>query len=426
MLQLPGWGLTPHPGKQNGGTGVGMDVQLLSSPIRIGNKLAPNRIVIHPVEGNNGDSSGNPTERTIERYRKLAEGGAGVIFSEALTISYTSRARKNQLLIAEKTAKGLERLVKAVREVNGKSLFLFQLDHAGRLGDALLSKVVSIYQTGEPRIHVLTEDEIEEIGSTFVKAAVIASHAGVDGIDIKHAHGFLCGEMLRPANARADRFGGSFENRTRFVREMARKMRAAVGDSFLLGVRVSAYEGIPGGLGTAGPAEVIEDLRELIALSKMIEEIGMNYVSVSAGSADANLEILLPTDKYPEGTFRHFGWTKAVKRAVGIPVIGSGYSYLRDGKNNLKEPDPSRKSFIYWAEKNLRDGNVDLVGIGRQSLADPLFPKKILSDEIHLVNFCTACGGCGILLGAQEEAGCTVYDDYYGKLLRRIKKRSKT
>jgi 2,4-dienoyl-CoA reductase-like NADH-dependent reductase (Old Yellow Enzyme family) len=207
---------------------------------------------------------------------------------------------------------------------------------------------------------------------------------------------------------------------------MTGKIRAAVGDSFLLGVRVSAYEGIRGGCGTAGPDEVIEDLREPIALSKMIEEIRMDYVSVSGGSADANLEILLPTDKYPEGTFRHFGWAKAIKKAVSIPVIGSGYSYLRDGENSLKEPDPSKKSFIYWAEKNLRDGNVDLVGIGRQSLADPLFPKKILSgDEIHSVHFCTACGGCGMLLGAQEEAGCTVYDDYYRKLLRAVKKESK-
>jgi hypothetical protein len=107
---------------------------------------------------------------------------------------------------------------------------------------------------------------------------------------------------------------------------------------------------------------------------------------------------------------------------VGIPVIGSGYSYLRDGKNDLKNPDPSKKSFLYWAEKNLKDGSVDLVGIGRQSLADPLFVKKILSGNIDQINFCTACGGCSILLKSQEEVGCTIYNQYYKEVLRKVKK----
>ncbi len=92
------------------------------------------------------------------------------------------------------------------------------------------------------------------------------------------------------------------------------------------------------------------------------------------------------------------------------------------GKNDLKEPDPSKKSFVYWAEKNLTDGNVDLVGIGRQSLADPLFAKKILSGEIDQVNFCIACGGCSTLLRSQKTVGCTVYDDYYKEVLKQARK----
>jgi 2,4-dienoyl-CoA reductase-like NADH-dependent reductase (Old Yellow Enzyme family) len=107
---------------------------------------------------------------------------------------------------------------------------------------------------------------------------------------------------------------------------------------------------------------------------------------------------------------------------VRIPVIGSGYSYLRDGKNDLKEPNASKKNFIYWTEKNLRGGYVDLVGIGRQSLADPLFAKKILSGEVAKVNFCTACGGCSVLLRSQAEVGCTVYNDYYKEVLKKVRK----
>ncbi len=403
-----------------------MNTEMLSSSIRIGNKSAPNRIVNQPMECNDGDSSGNPTPLTFQRYRELAEGGAGIIIIESLTISYKSRARKNQLKIAEDTARGLERLVKEMREINDRSLILFQINHSGRLSQPAFSKVVSVYRTEDPGIHQLTEEEIDDIGSRFSKAAVIAKEVGADGIDFKHCHGYLCGEMIRPANTRPYQYGGTFENRTRFFRETTQKIIEAVGDeSFLIGARFSTYEGIPGGFGTGGPQEVIEDLSEPIAFAKMLEEAGMHYVNVSAGIPPVTPEIVRATKNFPEGVYRQFGWAKAVKNRVKFPVIGSGYSYLRDGKNGLKEPDPAKKNFIYWAEKNLRDGHVDLVGIGRQSLADRLFARKILAGETSSINFCTACGGCSILLRSQKQVGCTIYHDYYRKVLRQAKKEVK-
>ena len=396
---------------------------MLSSPIQIGKKIVANRIVIQPMECNDGDAQGHPTKLTFERYRNLAEGGAGIIIVESLTLSYESRAREHQLKISEETAKGLERLVREMREVNPKPLILFQVNHSGRISGAAFSKVVSLYPTGDPNVHLLTEKEIEEIGEKFVKASVIAKQVGADGIDFKHCHGYLCGEMLRPANTRPDPYGGSFENRTRFFRDTTEKIKKAIGkENFLLGVRYSFYEGIPGGFGTAGPEEVAEDLFEPLRFARMVEEMGMDFINVSAGIPAMTPEIVRPTKSFPEGVYRHFGWAKAVKRLVGIPVIGSGYSYLRDGKNDLKNPDTSKKSFLYWAEKNLKDGSVDLVGIGRQSLADPLFAKKILSGNIDQINFCTACGGCSILLKSQEEVGCTIYNKYYREVLRKVKK----
>ncbi len=403
-----------------------MNVEMLSSPIRIGSRVAPNRIVNQPMECNDGDASGNPTELTFRRYRSLAEGGAGIIFVESLTLSYESRARKNQLKIGEDTATRLEKLVKEMRQRNSESLILIQINHSGQLSQEAFSKVVSPYPTGDPSIHVLTEREIDDIGTQFAKAALISKQVGADGIDFKQCHGYLGGEIMRPANTREDQYGETFENRTRFFRETTEKTKKAVGDdSFLTGVRYSFYEGIPGGFGTTGPREVIEDFSEPLAFAKMVEEMGMDYINVSAGIPPITPEIVRPSKDFPEGVYRHFGWTKAVKNLLEIPVIGSGYSYLRDGKNNLKEPDPPKKSFTYWAEKNLKDGLVDLVGIGRQSYADPLFVKKILSGEIHSIDFCTACGGCSILLRSQRQVGCTVYDDYYRKVLRRVKRGGK-
>jgi 2,4-dienoyl-CoA reductase-like NADH-dependent reductase (Old Yellow Enzyme family) len=398
-----------------------MHAEMISKPIPVGKKTAPNRIVFQPMECNDADASGDPSELSIKRYRRFAEGGAGIIFTESVTLTSASRARKSQMAITEKNAAGLARLVKAMREVNSESLILFQLNQSGRLSEVAFSKVISVYPTGDPDIHVLTEEEIEEIGDNFVKAAVIAKQVGADGIDFKHCHGYVCTEMIQPANTRQDRYGGSFENRTRFFRETTRKMKAALKDDhFLLGMRFNAYDGVTGGFGTAGPEEVIEDLTEPVAFAKMMEAEGMHYINVSAGIAGS--EITQPSKKYPEGMYRLFGWAETIKKAVSIPVIGSGYSSLRDGRNGLPETDLAKKSFLYWAEKNLRDGKVDLVGVGRQSLADPLFPKKIIAGELGSIDYCTICDRCLELMFAQKVVGCAVHDKYYRELYREIKK----
>ena len=102
-------------------------------------------------------------------------------------------------------------------------------------------------------------------------------------------------------------------------------------------------------------------------------------------------------------------------------MVGAGYTYLGSGRNNLAGGDASRKSLLYWAEKNIADGNVDFVGLGRQAIADPLFPKKALAGQTKSIHFCKpACGGCGALLGAQENTGCVVYDDHYRKIKQRL------
>jgi 2,4-dienoyl-CoA reductase-like NADH-dependent reductase (Old Yellow Enzyme family) len=401
-------------------------MKILSSPIQIGNRQAPNRIVNQPMECNDADEKGCPSELTFDRYRRLAEGGAGIIIIEALTISQESRARKNQLGIYPETAKALEKMIREMRTVNPEPLILMQITHSGRQSGAGFSRVVSAFPSGDPKIHVLTEKEIEEIEDGFVQAASIAEGVGADGIDFKQCHGYFCSEILRPANTRPDRFGGSFENRSRFLRETVGKIKKTIrSKSFILGARFSIYEGIPGGFGTSGPGEVIEDLTEPMEFARLMENLGFHYINVTAGIPTITPEIVRPTKAYPEGVYRHFGWAKVIKQVVHIPVIGSGYTYLGDGKNNLKEPDPAKKSFQYWAERNLEKGLCDLVGIGRQSFADPLFAKKILAGKNSEIHYCIACGGCSILLRSQAQTGCAAYSDFYKGLLKEVQKAAK-
>ena len=196
--------------------------EILGEPIKIGTKIAPNRIVAQPMECNNADGDGNPTDLTFERYRRLAEGRAGILTVEALTIAHESRARKNQLEITEKNAPGLAKLVETIRAIDPDTLIVFQINHSGNISNRNFSRAVSPYPTGDPDVYILTDDDLEEIKDQFVNAARIAHDVGADGIDFKMCHGYLLGQLLRPANTREGRYGGSFENRTRFFVETSK------------------------------------------------------------------------------------------------------------------------------------------------------------------------------------------------------------
>lgn len=397
-----------------------MNIEHLSRPIKIGARTAPNRIVYQPTESNNCDGNGTVTEFTFKKYRQNAAGRPGILHIESIDVTKNTQARSNRMLIMEENMGELAKLVEEIREINLETLIIFQLSHAGRLSDPRFKPGYSVYDAGDG-VRVMTTDEIHATREEFIQAAVRAEQAGADGIDFKQAHGFIGDDFLHPANQREDGYGGSFENRTRFFRETYNGMRDRLKrDDFIIGSRLSPYEGIPGGFGTSSPDGMTEDLAEPIRFARLMEEEGIDFINVSGGYASANLELLLPTDIYPEGVFRHFGWTKMVKHSVSIPVIGSGYSYLKDGNTAIFGSDASVKSLLYWGERNIAEGNTDMVGIGRQAIADPGFADKVFSGRANEIDWCTTCSGCGILLGNNLRVGCTVHHKEYALLLKTI------
>ena len=150
-----------------------MNLDILSTPIQIGKKTAPNRLVNHPMECNDSDDNGNPTDLTFDRYRQLASGGAGMITVESLSISPRSRARKNQLEITERNAEALAKLVKEMREINDQSLIIFQINHSGNVSNGSFSEVVSYYPTGNPEIKILSDEDVEEIKSNHALMKIL-------------------------------------------------------------------------------------------------------------------------------------------------------------------------------------------------------------------------------------------------------------
>ena len=398
-----------------------MKAENLNKSIRIGTKIAPSRIVYQPTESNNCEKNGMPTKSTFKKYEEIAYGAPGIIHIESIDVTRETQARSNRMVLVEETLPGFKELVSRIRKINSDSLIIFQLSHAGRLSDPVFKPPVAVYSRFGESLPILTTEEVRQARDEFVSCAVLAWKAGADGVDFKQAHGFLGDDFLHPANNRNDQYGGSFENRTRFFRETYAQMRNKIPDSdFLIGSRISPFEGIPGGCGTLDVDGIVEDLTEMKKFVKIMEKDGLNFINVSAGYAAANLELLLPSDQYPEGVPRLFGWTRIIKEAVGIPVIGSGYSYLRDGINNLYGNDPQKKSLVYYAEKNIEKGYVDLIGIGRQSIADPLFAKKILEHRMDEIQWCQTCGGCGALLGNNKPIGCTVYEPEFTRILELV------
>ena len=226
------------------------------------------------------------------------EGRAGLVSLEAITVTKESRSRDNQLAIMAENAEPLKKFVKEVKAVNPESLFIFQLTHSGELSHPDFSRRVTVKPLYGYGGDLLEEEDLDRIMDEFVLAAKITHDAGADGVDLKLCHGYLGSQILRPYNDRKWKYGGSWENRSRFAFELTERIAREVNDpNFLIGSKVSAWEGFPGGFGTEGPDSPIIDLEEPIKLLKGLEERGAQYFIQSAGSPSITIS-LTQADKY--------------------------------------------------------------------------------------------------------------------------------
>jgi 2,4-dienoyl-CoA reductase-like NADH-dependent reductase (Old Yellow Enzyme family) len=272
---------------------------------------------------------------------------------------------------------------------------------------------------------VLSEEDIERIVRQFVVSAKIAYDCGADGVDVKLCHGYLGSQLLRPYNDRKWKYGGSWENRTRFAYTIYERISQEINDArFIVGSKVSVWEGFPGGQGSAGPDTPIMDLTESIDLVRGLEARGAKFIIVSAGSPSITLALSQPDKRIPDDVYLHFGFQKTVSDALKpeTAVIGSAYSVLGNGYNKLSALDREKRTLLYWARKNLRDGVCDMIALGRQSLADSLLPKKLRDGREDEIHWCTACDHCIELLIRQRNVGCATHDKEYALAFQAIRK----
>lgn len=398
--------------------------EILLSPIKIGTKACENRFFSQAMECSDADLDGNPSDLTYRRYENLFKGEAGMVSLEAITITDKNRSRLNQLFIMPQNLPALTRFVERLREINPKTIFIYQLTHSGELSNPKFSKRLSVKSLPGFDADVFTEDEFDKIMDDFVLAAKIAYDSGADGIDMKFCHGYLGSQILRPYNTRKWKYGGKWENRRQFAFDLYERIQKAVPDkNFLIGSKISVWEGFPGGFGTAGPDTPVIDLTEPIDLIKGLEERGAQYFIQSAGSPSITISLTQADKNHPYFAYLHQYFAKVFRDNLKkeTVVIGSNYSVF--GKaNKLYAVAPEDSALLAYGAQNIARGYTDMIALGRQSLADPLLPLKVRENREAEINSCTACDNCLELLIQQSPIGCCTYNKFYTEILVKTRK----
>ncbi len=358
----------------------------LFEPIRIGPLELKNRMVMAPMATHYADESGAVTERLKNYYAERARGGVGLIIIESGYIHPLGRGGLKRLgLHDDQLIPGLKELVDLVHTEGAR--ICSQLHHAGRqinvkATNGMYPVSASSIPAGMEGIvpRTLKIGEIEELIEAFGQAARRSLQAGFDAILLHAAHGYLIHQFLSPlANTRQDRYGGNFNRRLRFLKEVVHRCREVAGKEFPLMVRISASEFIPGGI----------TLRDGQKIAQHLEKWGVKAIHVSGGTHDTQ-EMEIQPMAIPRGCLVPLA--EGVKKVVRIPVATVG-----------RIVDPQ------MAEEILQAGKADLITLGRALLADPEFPKKTQEGRLEDIRPCIGClQGCRDHLYQGQPITCLV------------------
>jgi NADPH2 dehydrogenase len=439
---------------ENSGIDLAFDTELLppdSSPFNHkielkSGKTIGNSLCILPMEGWDGTTDGKPTHFTKNRWVKFAVSGAKLLFGcEAVAVCPEGRANPNQLYMSDENFEEFVNLRQLIinkhQEKFGRTDDLvigLQLTHSGRFckpnsTKKFESKTLYEHPFLDKKFHVnpaeqiLSDDEIDAIIEMYIDAAIKAQKAGYDFVDIKHCHGYLGHEFLSAVD-REGKYGGSFENRTRFLRNIVEGIKKAA-PGLEMGIRLSAADLVPFKKGDedAGIPEEFEgkypysfgsdgykiDLSETKAFLQLAQDLGIQLICLTVGSPYYNPHLTRPalfpaSDAYlpPEdplaGVKRHIDITAELKKAFPeMVIIGSGYTYLQEWLPNV-------------GQYVLRNKMADLIGFGRMVLSYPTMPDDMSKGNVmerklicRTFSDCTTAPRNGLL------SGCFPLDPYY-------------
>lgn len=337
----------------------------LFNPIKIGTLTIKNRFVMPPMLSDLDMGDHYMTDRAVSYYERRAKGGFGLLITEYLCVDKSGLGCPQQIGIwSDDFLPGLKKLTYAVHHNDAK--IFAQLHHQG-----VLAAVDDIQQTpvgpspicspsAVQKVRALSKKEIVQLVEKFAQAARRAKSAGFDGVEVHAAHGYLIGQFLSPFfNKRQDEFGGSYQGRFRFCEEILKRIKELCGSEYPISVRISSDEFLESGITP----------HDFTIYAMLIEQAGADCIHVSTGGAGGN--VVTPYFMRPGFNIDNI---RRVKESVSIPVIGVG---------RINEPA--------LADTFIKQGHLDLVSLGRESLSDPDFPNKAQSGREKEIIPCVAC-----------------------------------
>ncbi len=394
----------------------------LFEPLAIGGKKLPNRFAIQPMEGFDSEATGAPGTFTLRRYKRYSAGGSGLIWFEATCVCEAGKSNPRQMTLTKHSLPAIRELVEQTRETaikNWKSdpYLVLQITHSGRYAKPSgkpLRKAACfnpyLDKTGEGLVYY-SDRELEDLIEVFLEAIDLTIEAGFDGVDIKACHGYLIHELLSAFNREDSKFGGSLENRTRFLLDVldGAKKRSSKID---LAVRLNAADGVPYpfGFGMSKNGSEEFDLTEPKMLIRELVRRGVKVLNVTAGIPYYCPQIVRPfnmpvkgaspPDEHPlQGVTRMLDITAEIQREFDAPpVVGSAYSWLRQFYPNVGAAALSRNM-------------ASVIGLGRMSFAYPDAPKDLMErGKLNPSKCCTGCSKCTELMKNGRKTGCVVRD----------------
>jgi 2,4-dienoyl-CoA reductase (NADPH2) len=341
----------------------------LFSPITINKTVIKNRIT-YPALGLLYTYDGTLNDKYFNFFAERARGGAGIVTVGPVGFDIVGSGKVILLIDSDDKIPDFMKLTSLLKKEGARSWI--QLFHAGAYSYSKFlggpdpiapSPIYSQYSKLVPR--EMTIDDIRETQEGFVDAALRAKEAGFDGVEIIASAGYLITQFLSPLkNQRADEYGGSFENRSRFPREILEMMRKKIGPDYPISIRMAGSDFVEGS-NTSG---------ETPEIAKVYERAGVNLISVTGGWHEAHVP-QLPMDA-PRSVYSYLALN--VKRAVSVPVSAS---------NRITDP--------FSAEQLIKDGYCDIVNLARILIADPYWPKKAEEGLVEEIRPCVACNqGC--------------------------------
>jgi len=374
------------------------DYLTLSKPLIIDKKTIHNRIVYQPMECGDSSHDGSPTERTIDRYKKFAAGGAGIIWVEAVAVLPEARSNPGQLYLHKDNLPAFQKLVEQVQsesqKINKRDAYIvIQLTHTGRYSHPEGSSAPVIAQH-KPYIEtnmkpnendIISDNELKYFEEIMGKASALSEKAGFDAVEVKCCHGYLVSEMLT-AYERPGLYGGSFENRTRLITNCLKSAQANTTSSFTITSRMNLYDGCPHPWGFGAKDDNTPDMKETLMLVDIMHKNGVKLLNLTSGSP-FHFYMTCPKDISPEhplkGISRMLMLTKEIKNAnKDMKIVSSAYSYLRQ-----YSPMAAAGSIV--------EEFSDLVGFGRMPFAYPNVANDIIANKFDIKQTCVCCEHCG-------------------------------